>query len=118
MTTPRSDPIMVPPDRRGHRPTEWLRGEMAGGQGQCIGHVGRAGRFVQAEHRGHHPLDLLLGRASVADQRLLHLVGGVLGHLQPDSAAATRATPAACPVAMAVRALTWKNTRSTTTDSG
>ena len=36
----------------------------------------------------------------------------------PDSAAATRATPAACPVAMAVRAFTWKNTRSTTTDSG
>ncbi len=37
---------------------------------------------------------------------------------QPDWAATTRATPAACPVAMAVWALTWKNTRSTTTASG
>ena len=37
---------------------------------------------------------------------------------QPDSAAATRATPAAWPVAMAVRAFTWKKTRSTTTASG
>ena len=37
---------------------------------------------------------------------------------QPDSAAAASATPAACPVAMAVRTLTWKNTRSTTTATG
>ncbi len=36
----------------------------------------------------------------------------------PASAAATRATPAAWPVAMAVRAFTWKKTRSTTTASG
>ena len=36
----------------------------------------------------------------------------------PASAATSRATPPAWPVAMAVRTLVWKNTRSTTTASG
>ena len=54
---------------------------VADGQREGIGGIGRARWRGEAEHRGHHPLHLFFGRAPVADQGLLHLVGGVLHDL-------------------------------------
>jgi hypothetical protein len=55
---------------------------MADGAGERIGGIG-GGVAGQREQALHHVLDLLLGGVAIADHRLLHLQGGVLGHRQP-----------------------------------
>ena len=101
------------------RPRKPAARQVADGQGQGVGPVGRAGRLGQAEQDLDHALHLLLGRRAVAGDGLLDLVGAVLRPPgMPASAAAARASPLAWPTDMAVRALTWNSTRSTTTTSG
>ena len=89
---------------------------MADGQCQGVGDVRGAVDGGETEELGHHVLDLLLGGGAVADQAQLDLVGRVLDDLAAPVAAATSARPLACPTDMAVRALTRKKTRSTTTE--
>ncbi len=80
--------------------------------------AGRGG-CVQAEQHLHHALHLLLGRRAVTGDGELDLVGAVLR--RPDIRPG-RPPPApvrcAWPTDIAVRALTWNRTRSTTTTSG
>ena len=56
--------------------------------------------------------------AARAGDGLLHLVRRVLHDLAAGAAASAMASPLAWPTDMAVRTLTWKNTRSTATTSG
>ncbi len=83
-TVPRSEPIMTsPPPWRG-------AGDRAPQAGACRWQTARARASAASGGDGgvasprapcHHPLDLLLGGAPVPDERLLDLVGAVLGHL-------------------------------------
>ena len=105
--------------RRGDGSAERQRRQVADRQGQGVGHVGGPGHARPRPSTG--PPSAVPGpwwrcrsRPGPASPRWTCTAPTS----QPASAAATRASPLACPTGMAVRTLIWKNTRSTTTAVG
>ena len=69
-------------------------GQVTDGQGQGVGHVGRARWCGQTQDVGHHALHLILGGGPIPDQGLLDLVGGVLRHLASGLGGSDQGQPA------------------------
>ena len=75
---------------------------MAQRDGQRVGHVGRLGIGGEAKLLADGFLDLPLGGVAVAGDRFLDLRRRVAVHGMPASAAASRITPRAWPIRIAV----------------
>ena len=113
------------PARRCHRPAPppaavlgRAAPDVADGQRQRVGGVGRLGRRGEPQQPGDHARDLRLVRPAGAGDGGLDLARRVQATGRPARAAASTATPAACAVPITVPLLCWVNTRSTATDVG